>query len=168
MTQSHFPFQPDGVMHGIKCHKVIIPITCSGLLWPPCCDQITCLHWGVGAGFYLLSTVLSMKPFSLNWKSSWAVSSLASPPRDTDGSFKYTLTCWCAQRVTVEKVCWQKTEELRFSEWVFSNVLEDKTKIWVFSCWFSLFSNKKLYGKRFKPSDILLNTNWQLPQDEHV
>lgn len=33
-------------------------------------------------GFYLLSTVLSMNPFSLNWKSSWAASSLASPPKD--------------------------------------------------------------------------------------
>lgn len=33
----------------------------------------------------LLSTVLSMNPFSLYWKSSWAVSSLASPPGDTTG-----------------------------------------------------------------------------------
>lgn len=34
---------------------------------------------------HLLSTVLSMNPFSLYWKSSWAVSSLASPPGDTPG-----------------------------------------------------------------------------------
>lgn len=44
--------------------------------------------WGGGGlsqASHLLSTVLSMKPFSLYWKSSWAVSSLASPPGDTPG-----------------------------------------------------------------------------------
>lgn len=39
----------------------------------------------VGKVADLLSTVLSMNPFSLYWKSSWAVSSLASPPGSATG-----------------------------------------------------------------------------------
>lgn len=42
-------------------------------------------------GINLLSTVLSMNPFSLYWKSSWAASSLASPPGNTTRLCKWML-----------------------------------------------------------------------------
>lgn len=50
-------------------------------------------HQRSGQVSHLLSTVLSMNPFSLYWKSSWAVSSLASPPGDTPGYGISLHTC---------------------------------------------------------------------------
>lgn len=46
---------------------------------------------------HLLSTVLSMNPFNLYWKSSCAASSLASPPGNTPRRRKRTLAWYAAQ-----------------------------------------------------------------------
>lgn len=59
--------------------------------------------------FYLLSTVLSMNPFSLYWKSSWAASSLASPP---DNTTRYALEYWYGWQDTgrIEELCMECTQ----------------------------------------------------------